>query len=250
MLQLAEAGGEYFMPHRSVWVYDSVWSKIVRLQRGVEGFRTNRFWNQAALEYIVTLDVADEGLKLDAEIEMLIQLLDTIHREQKAVLRHGSYVIAYMKELKGIDVKRLVTDLPPYNVKRDRPNLTDVELELIERMVIYRRVIAEKLRKLLNRRMDLRDESLDPELVDRVRQSLKVGDLPRRSRRVPENADGFIRLPPGTATRTPEELRRLRSLSGDPVMDDAFKKAWAVEDEIRRKREAESDAEEGEEEET
>lgn len=246
MLHLVGEGGEYSMPHRSVWVYDSVWSKIVRLRRQVDGFRTNKFWNDAALSYIASLDVADEGLRLEAEVDLLVQSLDRVHREQKALLRHGSYVSAYLKELKGLDVRRLVTDLPPYNVKLDRPALTKRELELIEKMVIFRRAVAEELYEKLDQLMNLRGEDLDPELVDRVKQSLKVGDLPRGSRRVPEGVDDLVKLPPGAARRTPEELYRMRARSGDPEIDEALRKAWAVEDEIKRKREAELDAKEAE----
>ena len=232
------------MPHRSVWVYDSVWSKIVKLRRQVEGFRTNKFWNDAALAYIAVLDGADEGLRLEAEIDILVQRLDRVHQEGKALLRHGTYAGAYMKELRGLNVRRLVVDLPPHNVKMERPALTEKELALVEKMVVFRRVIAGELWVKLNRLMDLRGEDLDPELVDRVRQSLKVSDLPQRSSRMPEGVDDLVKLSPGTARRTPEELSRMRARSGDPVIDAALKKAWAVEDEIRKIHEAELDAKE------
>ena len=114
----------------------------------------------------------------------------------------------------------------------------------MEKMIVFRRAIAEELYESMDRLMDLRGEDLDPELVDRVKQSLKVSDLPSKSRRVPEGVDDLVRLPPGTARRTPEEICRMRGLSGDPELDKAFEKAWAVEDEIKRKREARLDAEE------
>jgi len=246
MLRLAEAGGDDIVVHRTVWVYDEVWSKIVELRGGVKGFNVNRFWNDAALAYVAELDGAEEELRLEAEIDILIQSLDRVHRDQKAVLRHGSYALAYMKELKGLDVKRYVTDAPPYNAKHERPSLTAKELELVEKMVIYRRALAEELHEKLDKRMDLRGEGIDPKLVDRIRQSLKVGDIPRRSRRVPDVVDDLLFLPSGTGRITPEELYRMRDRSGDAEVDEALRQAWAVEDEIRRKREARLDAEEAE----
>lgn len=236
------------MPRKGVWLYDSVWSKVVALRRGVEGFNFNRFLNESLLAYIAALDGVDEALQLEAQIDILVQRLDRVHREQKSLLRHGSYVIAYGKELKGLNVKRLVTDSPPYNLRLERPALTEKELVLVEKMIIFRRAVAEELYERMDRLMDLRGEDLDPDLVDRVRQSLKVGDVPRVSRRVPEGVDSRIFLSPGTARRTPEELRRLESLSGDAEMDKAFRKVWAIEDEIKRKREARLDAEEAKEE--
>ncbi len=236
------------MPRKGVWLYDSVWSKIVALRRGVEGFNFNRFLNESLLAYIAALDGVDEALQLEAEVDLLVRRLDRVHREQKVLLKHGSYSLAYARELRGVNVKRLVLDLPPYNLEKARPELTKKEIELVEKMVVFRRTLAEELWEKLNRLMDLRGEDLDPDLVDRVRQSLKVSDVPRVSRHVPEGVDDLVRLPPGTGRRTPEELRRLESLSGDPEMDEAFRKAWAVEDKIKREHEARLDAEEAEEE--
>lgn len=235
------------MPRKGVWLYDSVWSKIVALRRGVRGFNFNRFLNDAILSHIASLDGADEGLKLEAQVDILVQRLDRVHREQKALLKHGSYAVAYAKELRGLNVKRLVIDVPPYNVSRERPALTEKEIGLIERMIVWRRAIAEELWDALSQLMDIRGEDLDPGLVDRVKQSLKVSDLSQRGRRVPEGVDDLVKLPPGTGRRDPETAYRMRGRSGDPVVDKALRKAWAVEDEIKRKREAELDAEEAEE---
>lgn len=226
------------MPRKGVWLYDSVWSKIVALRRGVKGFNFNRFLNESVLAYIASLDGVDEGLRLEAQVDILVQRLDRVHREQKSLLRHGSYAIAYGKELRGLNVRRLVTDAPPYNVKLERPALTEKEIVLVEKMIVFRRATAEELYECMDRLMDIRGEGLDPELVDRVRQTLKVSDIPQRPRRVPEGVDDLVKLPPGTARRTPEEIRRMKGRSGDPVIDEALKKAWIVEDKVKRLKEA------------
>lgn len=224
------------MVHRGIWVYSEVWDRIVELQREVPGMKVNRLWNEAMLQYISELEGVDEVLRLEAEVDLLIRDLDRVHGVQKAVLRHGSYAGAYVKELKGLDVRRVVLDVPPYNQRRERPEITEGERKLVEDMVVYRETVSEELREKVGRLMELKSEGLDAGLMDRIRQSLKVSGR-RRTVGRPRGVDDLVMLPPGKGRRRPEELDEVRFRSGDPVIDEAVRRAWEVEEEIKRRRE-------------
>lgn len=226
------------MPHWGVWVYGEVWDRVAELRRRVPGLNVNRMWNEALLRYISELGGVDEVLRLEAEVDLLIRDLDGVHRKQKAILKHGSYAIAYARELKGLDTRRVVSDMPPYNRRMERPPITEEERKLVEDMVVYRETKAEELRQKVARLMKLKSEGLDPDLMDRVRQSLKVSTI-RPAARQPTAEDGLVKLSPGRGRRSPEERYRMRARSGDPVIDRAVLRALEVEEEVKRKREAE-----------
>lgn len=225
----------YSMPRRSVWLYDYVWRNIVELREQVKGLNINRLLNESVLTHLSVLDGADEVLRLGAEIDAVRADLDRMHRLQSSLLKHGSYASAYLDELVGVDAKRIVVDLPPYNRRRERPEISEDEMAVVVKIVGYREGRIKELLGKLDKLVELKAKRAGIDL------SSWVGSRPEPVKREDPIA-AAVAAAGGKVG--PREFRERRMRTPDPEVQAAFEKVSQIDAEIRRRHDAELDAKE------
>jgi len=98
-----------------------------------------------------------EEFKLEVEVAKLVEELRLVHSWQKAVLKHGSYAEAYLKQLKG----GIVVDRKPYHYPKPQPEVKREELQTVQNIVEYRETLTKQLVEKLNRLITLKKANLN-----------------------------------------------------------------------------------------
>lgn len=221
------------MPYRNVWFYDYVWRDVMELRGRVGGLNVNRFLNESVLTHLGVLDGADEVLRLEAGVDLICSDLDRVHRLQSSLLKHGSYASAYLDELRGVDTKRIVVDFSPYNVRKERPEITEAEMAVVTKIVAYREGRVRELLEKLDRLVELKAERAGVDL------SSWVGSRPEPVKRGDPVAAAVAA---GKGKVGPREFHERRMGTPDLEVRAAFEKVRRTDEEIRRRHDAELDA--------
>lgn len=141
-----------------------------RLPRGVLDFLHDNVANVSAECRKLVFDHVEqlpgywqvEEFRLEVEVARLIDELNSVHRWQNAVLKHGSYAEAYLNELRG----GVVLDRNPFYVRKPRPDVKPEELQVVKEIVDYREALAKQLAEKLKRLMVLKKSQSSKRLVD------------------------------------------------------------------------------------
>jgi hypothetical protein len=99
----------------------------------------------------------NEMFLLEVEVACLVEELHTVHGWQKAVLKHGSYAEAYLKQLRG----GVVVDRKPHFIAKPLPEIKPQELQTVQSIVEYREALTRQLVEKLNRLLELKKANLN-----------------------------------------------------------------------------------------
>ena len=99
----------------------------------------------------------NEMFRLEVEVACLVEELHTVHGWQKAVLKHGSYAEAYLKQLRG----GVILDRKPFHLAKPPAEIKPEELQTVQSIVEYREALTRQLVEKLNRLVELKKANLN-----------------------------------------------------------------------------------------